>query len=48
MEWYDWSVYAIFAFYVSAQFFPAGDPAAALISTFAVFAVGFIAAPWGA
>ena len=42
VEWYDWSVYAIFAFYLSAQFFPAGDPTAALISTFAVFAVGFL------
>lgn len=47
VEWYDWSVYAIFAFYLSAQFFPSGDPAAALISTFAVFAVGFVARPIG-
>ena len=47
VEWYDWSVYAIFAFYLSAQFFPAGDPTAALISTFAVFAVGFVARPVG-
>lgn len=47
VEWYDWSVYAIFAFYFSAQFFPSDDPTAALISTFAVFAVGFIARPIG-
>ncbi|MGI9197631.1 MAG: MFS transporter [Candidatus Nanopelagicales bacterium] len=47
VEWYDWSVYAIFAFYISTQFFPSGDAAAALISTFAVFAVGFVARPIG-
>ena len=47
VEWYDWSVYAIFAFYLSTQFFPAGDPTSALVSTFAVFAVGFVARPVG-
>ena len=47
VEWYDWSIYAIFAFYFSSQFFPGDDPTAALISTFAVFAVGFIARPVG-
>ena len=47
VEWYDWSVYAIFAFYFSRQFFPSGSASTALISTFAVFAVGFIARPLG-
>ena len=47
VEWYDWSVYAIFALYFSAQFFPSDSPTAALIATFAVFAVGFIARPVG-
>ena len=47
VEWYDWTVYALFALYFSAQFFPAQDPTAALISTFAIFAVGFIARPLG-
>ena len=47
VEWYDWSVYAIFAFYFSTLFFPSDNPTAALISTFAVFAVGFIARPVG-
>ncbi len=47
VEWYDWSVYAIFAFYFSKQFFPSDNATTALISTFAVFAVGFLARPVG-
>ena len=47
VEWYDWSVYATFALFFSKQFFPSEDPLAALLSTFAVFAVGFIARPVG-
>lgn len=47
VEWYDWTVYATFALFFSAQFFPSDDPLAALISTFAVFALGFIARPIG-
>lgn len=47
VEWYDWSVYATFAFFFSAQFFPSDDPLAALISSFGVFALGFIARPIG-
>lgn len=47
VEWYDWSVYAIFALYFSRQFFPSDNPTAALISTFAIFAVGFVARPVG-
>lgn len=47
VEWYDWSVYAIFAYLLSSRFFPADDPASALISTFVIFAVGFIARPVG-
>lgn len=47
VEWYDWSVYATFAYFFSAQFFPSDDPIAALLSTFGVFALGFIARPIG-
>ncbi|MGI9162408.1 MAG: MFS transporter, partial [Mycobacterium sp.] len=47
MEWYDWSVYATFAVFFSHQFFPKGDPVAALLQTFAVFALGFFARPVG-
>jgi len=47
VEWYDWTVYAMFALFFSSQFFPSGDPLAALLSTFAVFALGFLARPIG-
>ncbi len=38
LEWYDFTVYALFAGYLAGNFFPAGrDPAAALLETFLVF-----------
>lgn len=48
LEWYDFSVFAFFASYIGHSFFVAGDEVSALISTFLVFAVGFIARPIGA
>jgi hypothetical protein len=45
MEWYDFSVYAFFASYIAANFFKQGDETTALLDTFLVFAVGFIARP---
>lgn len=47
LEWFDWTLYATFAVYLAANFFEAGDPTSALLSTLAVFAVGFIARPIG-
>lgn len=47
LEWYDWTIYTIFAPYFAIQFFNPEDPAAALLSTLAVFAVGFITRPLG-
>ncbi|AYJ48823.1 MFS transporter [Rhodococcus sp. P1Y] len=47
LEWYDWSVYAIFAPFFATQFFVGAGPTAALLSTLAVFAVGFIMRPIG-
>lgn len=47
LEWYDWSVYAVFAPFFATQFFPSGDPVAATLSTLAVFAVGFVMRPLG-
>jgi MHS family alpha-ketoglutarate permease-like MFS transporter len=47
LEWYDWSVYAIFAPFFATQFFVGASPTAALLSTLAVFAVGFIMRPIG-
>ncbi|WP_153020959.1 MFS transporter [Secundilactobacillus collinoides] len=47
IEWFDWYVYASFAVYFSAAFFPAEDKTAELLSTAAVFAVGFLMRPIG-
>ncbi|PXX66555.1 MHS family alpha-ketoglutarate permease-like MFS transporter [Nocardia tenerifensis] len=47
VEWYDWYVYAAFSIYFAKTFFPSGDPTAQLLSTAAVFAVGFLMRPLG-
>ncbi|MFF1832477.1 MFS transporter, partial [Paenarthrobacter sp. NPDC058233] len=48
VEWYDFVLYGYFATTIAALFFPKTDPTAALLSTFAVFAVGFLSRPVGA
>lgn len=48
VEWVDWAVYTTFSSVFARQFFPPGDPAAALLSTLAIFAVGFLMRPVGA
>lgn len=47
LEWFDWTIYAIFAGFFASQFFDATQPVSALLSTLAVFAVGFFARPFG-
>jgi MHS family alpha-ketoglutarate permease-like MFS transporter len=47
VEWVDWAVYATFSPIFARQFFPSGSEAAALLSTLAVFAVGFVMRPIG-
>jgi MHS family alpha-ketoglutarate permease-like MFS transporter len=47
VEWVDWAVYATLAPIFASQFFPPGDETAALLSTLAVFAVGFVMRPVG-
>ncbi len=47
IEWFDWTVYAIFAPYLAKNLFNPSDETSALLSTLAVFAVGFIARPVG-
>jgi MFS transporter, MHS family, proline/betaine transporter len=47
LEWYDFGVYVFFASVIARNFFPPGDPAAALLSSFAVFGVGFLMRPLG-
>lgn len=47
LEWYDWTAYAVFASFFSTQIFAPEDPNAAILATFAVFAVGFAVRPVG-
>jgi MFS transporter, MHS family, alpha-ketoglutarate permease len=47
MEWFDWGIYATFATFFASQFFASGDSGADLLRTLAVFAVGFVARPFG-
>ncbi|WP_231751059.1 MFS transporter [Mycobacterium sp. NAZ190054] len=46
-EWYEWAIYGIFAPFIAAAMFDNSDPVSALLSTFAVFAVGFFMRPIG-
>ncbi|MET0361574.1 MAG: MFS transporter [Sphingobium sp.] len=48
VEWYDWYVYAAFSLYFAPIFFPKGDTTAQLLSTAAIFGVGFLMRPVGA
>jgi MFS transporter, MHS family, alpha-ketoglutarate permease len=48
VEWFDWYVYAAFTLYFAPSFFPEGDQTAQLLSSAAVFAVGFVMRPIGA
>ena len=47
VEWYDWYVYSAFALYFAPVFFPTGSPTAQLLSSAAIFAVGFLMRPLG-
>lgn len=47
LEWFDWNIYASFAVYFSTQVFNDENPQSAFLETMAVFAVGFIARPFG-
>ena len=48
VEWFDWYAYTSLSLYFAAAFFPKGDPTAQLLSTAAIFAVGFLMRPVGA
>lgn len=47
LEWFDWNIYATFAPFLAAQFFSTADSLSAILSTLAVFAIGFVARPLG-
>jgi MHS family proline/betaine transporter-like MFS transporter len=47
-EWYDFTVYALFAGYIAGNFFPGDAPNTRLLKTFLVFGLGFVVRPLGA
>jgi MHS family alpha-ketoglutarate permease-like MFS transporter len=47
LEWYEWSAYAVFAPFIATVMFNPADQVSALLSTLAVFAVGFLMRPLG-
>ncbi|MDI9366017.1 MAG: MFS transporter [Flavobacterium sp.] len=48
IEWYDFYIFGSLAPIIAAQFFPSTNATAALLSTLATFAAGFIVRPFGA
>ena len=48
IEWYDFYIFGSLATVLASQFFPKTNPTAALLSTLATFAAGFIVRPFGA
>ncbi len=48
IEWYDFYIFGSLATVIADQFFPKTNPTAALLSTLATFAAGFIVRPFGA
>ena len=47
LEWYDWTIYAIFAPFFAGQFFDPTHPTSSILATLAIFAVGFFMRPVG-
>jgi len=48
LEWYDFAVYAQFAIYIGANFFPQDSRGADVVKAFLVFGLGFVIRPLGA
>jgi len=48
MEWFDFAIYGYFAAVIGQIFFPSTAPGVSLLSSLAVFAVGFLSRPLGA
>jgi MHS family alpha-ketoglutarate permease-like MFS transporter len=47
VEWYDWAVYATFTPFLAGALFSKADKTSAVLATLAIFAVGFVARPFG-
>lgn len=48
LEYFDFTIYALFAHYISLNFFPQNNAFIALMNTFTIFAIGYLARPLGA
>jgi MHS family proline/betaine transporter-like MFS transporter len=48
LEWFDFSVFALFAIYIAENFFPAANPTTNILRAFLVFGLGFVVRPLGA
>lgn len=48
IEWYDFYIFGSLSTIIALKFFPSENPTAALLSTLATFAAGFIVRPFGA
>jgi len=47
LEWYDFSIYGLFAAHIGKTFFHSAAPISQTLSAFGVFAVGFLVRPLG-
>ena len=47
VEWYDFAIYSYSVTIIATLFFPEGNRAAAIIATFALYGVAFLARPVG-
>ncbi|WP_326836951.1 MFS transporter [Amycolatopsis rhabdoformis] len=47
VEWFDFALYGFSTAVIAAQFFPSGNPTAALLGTLAIYGVSFVARPIG-
>ncbi|SDA55228.1 MULTISPECIES: MFS transporter [unclassified Janthinobacterium] len=48
LEWYDFTVYALFAVYIGQNFFQNENPTVQLMASFMAFGLGYVARPLGA
>lgn len=47
VEWFDWTIFALFSTYFATQFFPSDNPTLAYLNTAATFALAFFFRPLG-
>lgn len=47
LEFYDFTIYGLFALYFAEQFFPTSNPLIAIIASYSVFVVGYVVRPIG-